>query len=111
MEPIVGTREDNVQHPKPWLRFVEAAKIEDQTLDIDGMKMRNDAGDKLGKVDGMIVDAESGRTYYVVVDAGGWFKSKQFLLPMVRSSRRRSRCAGHRLDQGTGRALSRVRHE
>ena len=71
-----------MQHPKPWLRFVEARKIEDQTLDIDGMKVRNDAGDKLGKVDGMIVDAESGRTYYVVVDAGGWFKSKQFLLPI-----------------------------
>ena len=71
-----------MQHPKPWLRFVEARKIEDQTLDIDGMKVRNDAGDKLGKVDGMIVDAESGRTYYVVVDAGGWFKSKEFLLPI-----------------------------
>jgi hypothetical protein len=71
-----------VDHPKPWLRYVEADKIDDQTLDIDGMKVRNDAGDKLGTVDGAIVDSETGRTYYIAVDAGGWFKSKHFLVPI-----------------------------
>jgi hypothetical protein len=71
-----------VDKPKPFLRYVEADDITDQTLDIDGMNVRNDAGDDLGKVDGFIVDAGSGRTYYIVVDAGGWFKSKQFLLPI-----------------------------
>jgi hypothetical protein len=46
------------------------------------MKVRNDSGDKLGSVDGLIVDAQSGRTYYAVVDAGGWFKTKHFLMPI-----------------------------
>lgn len=71
-----------MEQRKPWLRYVDADKITDTSIDLDGMKVRNDAGDKLGEVDGLIVDAGSGRTYYVVVDAGGWFKSKHLLMPV-----------------------------
>jgi hypothetical protein len=71
-----------VDHTKPWLRYLDAEKVDDRTLDIDGMKVRNAAGDKLGEVDGVIVDADSGRTYYIAVDAGGWFKTRHFLLPI-----------------------------
>jgi PRC-barrel domain len=71
-----------VDHPKPWLRYVEADKVDDKTLDVDDMLVRNSAKEKLGNVDGFIVDSESGRPYYLVVDAGGWFKSKQFLVPI-----------------------------
>jgi hypothetical protein len=71
-----------VDHPKPWLRYIEADKIDDKTLDVDDMLVRNSAKEKLGNVDGFIVDSESGRPYYLVVDAGGWFKSKQFLVPI-----------------------------
>jgi hypothetical protein len=71
-----------VDHAKPWLRYIGADKIQDRTLALDGMKVRNDTGEKLGNVDGLIVDGDSGRTYYIVVDAPGWFSSKQFLLPI-----------------------------
>jgi hypothetical protein len=71
-----------VNHPKPWLRYIEADKIHDRTLALDGMNVRNEAGEKLGNVDGLIVDSDSGRTYYMVVDALGWFSSRQFLLPL-----------------------------
>ena len=71
-----------MNHPKSWLRYIEADKIEDRTLDLDGMKVRNNADEKLGAVDGLIVDGDSGRTYYIVVDAPGWFSSKQWLLPI-----------------------------
>lgn len=71
-----------MQQPKPWLKYVDADDVSDETLELDGMKVRNDVGDKLGEVDGLIVDSESGRTYYVVVDAGGWFKSKHYLMPV-----------------------------
>jgi hypothetical protein len=64
------------------LRYVDADDLEDQTVDFDGLKVRNNAMDTLGEVDGFIVDSESGRPYYVVVDSGGWFKSKHFLLPV-----------------------------
>lgn len=73
-----------MNHPKPWLRYVDADDIDDLTLDIAGMKVRNPAGESLGNVDGFIVDSQSGRTYYIVVDAGGWFKTRQFLLPIGR---------------------------
>ena len=34
------------------------------------------------QVDGFILDNSSMRPYYVVVDSGGWFKSKDFLVPI-----------------------------
>jgi hypothetical protein len=79
---IPAREEEAVDHPKPWLRYIDAAKIADRTLELDGMKVRNTAGDQLGEVDGLIVDSDSGRTYYIVVDGPGWFSSKQFLLPI-----------------------------
>jgi uncharacterized protein (TIGR02271 family) len=39
------------------------------------------AGDKLGSIDGVIVDGDSLEPRYVVVDSGGWFTSKQFVVP------------------------------
>jgi hypothetical protein len=71
-----------VNHPLPWLRYVDAGDIRATDLQIDGMKVRNDAMEKLGTVDGFIVDSQTKRPYYVVVDSGGWFKSKDFLVPI-----------------------------
>jgi len=71
-----------VDHPLPWLRYVDAARTTVNGLALDGMKVRNDAMETLGEVDGFIVDRTSMRPYYVVVDSGGWFKSKDFLVPI-----------------------------
>jgi len=71
-----------VDHPLPWLKYVDADNITAPGLALDGMKVRNDAMETLGKVDGFIVDGSSTRPYYVVVDSGGWFKSKDFLVPI-----------------------------
>lgn len=71
-----------MDHPKPWLRYIDADQIADRTLHLDGMSVRNAAGENLGEVEGVIVDSESGRTYYIVVDGPGWFMSKQYLLPI-----------------------------
>jgi hypothetical protein len=71
-----------VDHPLPWLRYVDANRITAPDLAVAGMKVRNDAMETLGKVHGFIVDSTSMRPYYVVVDSGGWFKSKEFLVPI-----------------------------
>ena len=71
-----------VDHPLPWLRYVDASKITAPGLALDGMKVRNDSMETLGHVEGFIVDNSSMRPYYVVVDSGGWFKSKDFLVPI-----------------------------
>ena len=38
-------------------------------------------GEKLGSIDGVIVDGDSLEPRYLVVDSGGWFTSKQFVVP------------------------------
>jgi hypothetical protein len=60
---------------------VDAGEI-DNDAEFEGMPVESPTGEKLGKVEGFIVDSASARPYYVVVDAGGWFKSKHFLLPI-----------------------------
>jgi hypothetical protein len=64
------------------LRYVDADRLDNRVLDLDGLDVRNSAGDHLGDVDGFLVDAASGRPRYVVVDSGGWFTSKRFLVPV-----------------------------
>ena len=71
-----------MDHPYPWLRYLPADDLDDDGVDFDGMKVEGPGGEKLGSVEGFIVDSESGRPYYTVVDTGGWFKSKHFLLPV-----------------------------
>ena len=46
------------------------------------MDVESPTGDRLGEVEGFVVDSVSGRPYYIAVDSGGWFKSKHFLLPV-----------------------------
>jgi hypothetical protein len=72
----------DVHHPYPWLRYLDAGALDDSEVDFDEMTVESPTGEHLGKVEGFIVDSESARPYYVVVDAGGWFKSKHFLLPV-----------------------------
>ncbi len=42
-------------------------------------------GDKLGTIRDALVEADSGRIRYFVVDAGGWFSSKEVLVPVGHS--------------------------
>jgi len=71
-----------MDHPRPWLRYLDAGDLDKTTVPFDGMKVDDQSGEKLGDVDGFVIDVNSGRPYYVVVNGGGWFKSKYFLLPV-----------------------------
>ena len=37
--------------------------------------------DKIGKIEGALVESTTGRIRYLIVDAGGWFSSKEVLVP------------------------------
>jgi hypothetical protein len=74
-----------VDRPYPWLKYLNADDLEND-VDFSTMPVTNRMGEKLGSVDGFIVDSTTGRPYYIVVDAGGWFKSKHFLLPVGHAS-------------------------
>ena len=64
------------------LRYVDADEVGSEVVDFDGLNVRTPAGDKLGDVDGFIVDVDARRPYYIVVDSGGWFTSRKFLVPI-----------------------------
>ena len=71
-----------MDHPRPWLRYVDADDLDDRTFDFDAAEVVDPSGEKLGTVDGFIVDVNTGRPYHVVVEAGHWFKHKHFLIPI-----------------------------
>ena len=46
------------------------------------VQMLSPDGDNLGTLDGFVVDRETGRPYYLVVDAVGWFTGGRYVLPV-----------------------------
>jgi hypothetical protein len=64
------------------LRYVDADRFGSEVVNFDDMNVRGADGDKLGEVDGFIVDLDAQRAYYVVVDSGGWFTTRRFLVPI-----------------------------
>jgi len=71
-----------MDHPRPWLRYVDADDLDDKTFDFSDAEVVDSAGEKLGDVDGFIIDVNTGRPYHVVVEAGHWFRHKHFLIPI-----------------------------
>src|SRR3989442_12607459 len=71
-----------MDRPRPWLRYVNADDLDDTTVKFASMRVENAQDEKLGTVDGFIIDVDTARPYYVVVDSGGWFKSKHYLVPV-----------------------------
>jgi len=64
------------------LRYLDADDVDDDAVAYDGLAVVGPDGDKLGKVDGFIIDPEGRRVHHIVVDSGGWFTSQRFLLPI-----------------------------
>jgi hypothetical protein len=70
-------------YPSSRLRYVDADKLDTRVLDLDGLDVRNQRDDHIGDVEGLLVDTVSGRPRYLVIDSGGWFRSRRFLLPIA----------------------------
>lgn len=64
------------------LQYLDADDIENSTIDFGRLEVRGQDNTKLGDIDGFIVDSSSGRLHHIVVDSGGWFTSRRFLLPV-----------------------------
>lgn len=52
--------------------------------DVRGSSIYGMNDDKLGKIDDVIFDHTTGAIRYVVVDTGGWLKSRKFIVPADR---------------------------
>jgi PRC-barrel domain len=68
------------------LRYLNADDVDDAVVDYDGLTVRGSDSQKIGDVNGFVIDADARRVYYVVVDSGGWFTSRRFLLPIGHAS-------------------------
>jgi hypothetical protein len=62
-------------------RFVKAGDLQD-SIPFERFEVRSSThGERLGTLEGFIVDGDSGRLHYVVVDSGGWFSGGSYLIP------------------------------
>ena len=64
------------------LRFVDAGKLSETDVKLEHLPIYGWGHEKLGNLDGFIVDTDSGAGQYAVVRAGGWFNSRRILLPI-----------------------------
>jgi len=71
-----------MDHPRPGLKYVPLDELDRSKMTFDNFNVNDQAGDKLGRLEGFIIDVNEARPYYVVVDAAGWFRSKHLLLPI-----------------------------
>jgi len=66
------------------LRFLDVDDLDRRALDYTGIRARTASGDDVGTLDGFVVDGASGRPFYYVVDSGGWFLGRKYLVPVGR---------------------------
>jgi sporulation protein YlmC with PRC-barrel domain len=52
--------------------------------DVRGSTVYDLEGEKIGKIDDVVLDHSTAQVKYAVVDSGGWLKSKKFLVPAER---------------------------
>jgi ferritin-like metal-binding protein YciE len=78
-----GIRSDHDTRLQSRLRYVDVNDLP-AAAEYRDVKIRNRAGDDLGRVDGFIVDS-SGRPYYLVVDSGGLFVGRRYVVPIGRA--------------------------
>ena len=64
------------------LRYLDADDLDDSAVSFDDLDVHGTDGEKLGELDGFLVEPTAGRVLYLVVDSGGWFTSRRFLLPV-----------------------------
>jgi ferritin-like metal-binding protein YciE len=62
------------------LRYVPATHLRE--FKYREFRVRNAAAEDLGSLDGLIIDTRSDRPEYFVIDSGGWFVGRRFLVPI-----------------------------
>jgi ferritin-like metal-binding protein YciE len=62
------------------LRFVGAKDLPDAPK--QEIHLHNRTGEHLGTLDGFVVDSQSGRPIYYVIDSRGWFAGRRYVVPV-----------------------------
>ena len=56
-----------MDHPRPNLRYVDAKDLDDTATRLRGLRVDSIGNEQLGKLEGFIIDGNTGRPYHVVV--------------------------------------------
>ena len=75
-----------MDHPRPGFKYVAATDLDDSGMAFSGLEVDGLDGEKLGEVEGFVMDVVHGCPRHVAVGAG-WFIHKHFLLPIGHVSR------------------------
>jgi len=70
-----------MDHPRQGFKYVDAKDLDESGTQFDGVDVEGSDGEKLGEVEGFIIDVTQRRPRHVAVSAG-WFFHKHFLLPI-----------------------------
>jgi PRC-barrel domain len=71
-----------MDHPLPGLTYVPINELDGSKLKFENFAVEDPAGEKLGTLEGFIIDVGYATPYYLVVKAGSWFRSKHVLIPI-----------------------------
>jgi uncharacterized protein (TIGR02271 family) len=64
------------------LRDIEGFEIVEGDIDPRGWELIGRDGEKIGKIDGLLVSPSARRAYFAVVNTGGWLQNKLFAIPL-----------------------------
>jgi uncharacterized protein (TIGR02271 family) len=59
----------------------------DQQYSLEGYDCYDATGEKIGDIDGILADSQSMEPRYVILDMGGWFNTKRYVVPIGEISR------------------------
>src|SRR5262245_56884428 len=76
------SREGRMDHPRPELKYVTVDELDKSKTTLENFKVVDPAREQLGKLEGFIFNTRQALPYYLVVNAGGWFRSKHVLIPV-----------------------------
>jgi len=63
-------------------RYLDAADIDPGMVRFAGLDVIGADGERIGSVEGFVVDVDLPRVNHIVIDSGGWFSSRRLLLPI-----------------------------
>ncbi len=78
---------DDAGGGRQWsrLRYLDVDDL-DSTMDYRKLTIRGRAGEDLGSLDGFVVETVNCRPVYYVIDSGGWFMGRRYLVPVGRAT-------------------------
>jgi hypothetical protein len=74
----------DTQHFGAGLLYIDAEELARSEAGLMvGAEIRDRKNEKVGELDGFVIDSKTGLPRYAVIESGGWFKSDRFLLPIA----------------------------